>query len=353
MERVAWLFWLGALGVLVLLFDLLSGILLPFVAGCAIAYFLNPAVDRLEAWRLPRGPSAGLILLCFFLGFGLILALLLPLLQLEAVELARRAPEAVAYGRNEIEALLATAQQWLAPDDIAKLRDFAAAQMASVLGWAARLLERLVSGGLALANILSLIVVTPVVSFFLLRDWHRIVATIDGWLPRSHAATIREQARRIDATLAGFVHGQVLVGLADALYYGVALTVVRLDFAVIVGILIGVLSFVPFVGIMTGLVLALGLGLVKFGIGTRIVAVLGVFAVGSFVESNVLSPRLVGGRVNLHPVWIIFALLAFGSLFGFLGVLIAVPTAAVAGVLVRFALGRYLESPLYDPARER
>ena len=353
MVRLAWLFWLGALAVLVLLLDLLSGILLPFVAGCAIAYFLDPAVDWLEHRRVPRGAATGLVLLAFFLGLALIVALLLPVLQLEVAELARRAPEAVAFGRGEIEALLATAQQSLPPEQMAKLRDLAGAQVASVLGWAAQLLERLLSGGLALANILSLVLVTPVVSFFLLRDWDRMIADIDRWLPRRHADTIREQVRRIDATLAGFVHGQVLVGLVDAIFYGVAFTIVGLDFAVILGILIGILSFVPVVGILTGLILGVGLALVKFGIGTRLVAVLAIFAAGYLLEANVLSPRLVAGRVNLHPVWIIFALLAFGSLFGLLGVLIAVPTAAVVGVLVRFALQRYLASPLYDPSPER
>ncbi|HUB94912.1 MAG TPA: AI-2E family transporter [Stellaceae bacterium] len=349
MVRLAWLFWLGGLVVLLLLLDLLSGILLPFVAGCAIAYFLDPAVDWFERRHVPRGAGSGLVLLVFFLAIALVAALLLPLLQLEVAELARRAPDAVAFGRSEIEALLATAQQSLPPEELAKLRDLAGAQVASVLGWAAQMLERLFSGGLALANILSLVLVTPVVSFFLLRDWDRMIADIDRWLPRRHAETIREQVRRIDATLAGFVHGQVLVGVADAIFYGIAFTLLGLDFAVILGILIGILSFVPFVGILTGVLLGVGLALVKFGMGSRLVAVLAVFAVGYFLESNVLSPRIVGGRVNLHPVWTIFAILAFGSVFGLLGVLIAVPAAAVVGVLVRFALARYLASPLYDP----
>jgi predicted PurR-regulated permease PerM len=347
--RLAWLFWLGALAVLLLLLDLLSGILLPFVAGCAIAYFLDPSVDWLEHRRVPRAAGAGLVLLGFFLGLALVVALLLPVLQLEVAELARRAPEAVALGRGEIEALLDTAKRSLPPEELEKLRDMVGAQMASVVGWAAQLLERLLSGGLAIANILSLVLVTPVVSFFLLRDWDRMIADIDHWLPRRHADTIRAQVRLIDATLAGFVHGQVLVGLADAVFYGVAFTLVGLDFAVILGIVIGILSFVPFVGILTALLLGVGLALVKFGMGTRLVAVLAIFAVGYFIEGNVLSPRLVAGRVNLHPVWIIFAILAFGSVFGLLGVLIAVPAAAVVGVLMRFALSRYLASPLYDP----
>jgi predicted PurR-regulated permease PerM len=189
------------------------------------------------------------------------------------------------------------------------------------------------------------------VAFFLLRDWRLIVAEIDHWLPRRHAETIRAEARLIDATLAGFVHGQFLVGVVLALYYGIALTVAGLNFAVILGIIIGVLSFVPLVGILTGFILAIGLALIEFGLSTQLVIVLAIFGVGYLVDSNFLSPRLVGSRVNLHPVWIIFALLSFGSLFGFIGVLLAVPAAAVIGVLIRFAIALYLESPLYDPER--
>ncbi len=202
----------------------------------------------------------------------------------------------------------------------------------------------------ALAGLLSLAIVTPVVAFFLLRDWPRLTAEIDSWLPLRHAATIREQLRLIDETLAGFVHGQMLVALVLAAYYGLALTLAGLPFAVIVGITVGVLSFIPFVGIGIGLVLALALGLSQFGPSTRRAGVLGIFVVGHLAETNMLTPRLVGRRINLHPVWVIFALLAFGSVFGFVGVLLAVPGAAVIGVLARFAVARYLASPLYDPA---
>jgi len=350
MGRRPGLFWLAALVVLGVVVNLLGGILLPFVAGCAIAYFLNPAVDRLEAWRVPRGLAAAAVLLGFALAIVLLLLLLLPLIELEAAQLAQRLPGAVDFVRAQMQALLEAAQEKLAPEDMAKLKDLAGGWAASAASWVGQLAERLLSSGLALASLLSLIIVTPVVVFFLLRDWHRLVARIDGWLPVRHAATIREQLRLIDETLAGFVHGQVLVGLVLAAYYGLALTLAGLPFAVIVGIIIGVLSFIPLVGIGIGLVLALALGLSQFGPSMRLAAVAGIFVVGHLVESNALTPKLVGERVHLHPVWVIFALLAFGSLFGFVGVLLAVPGAAVIGVLARFAVARYLASPLYDPA---
>ncbi len=347
----AWLFWIGALALFVVALWLLSPILLPFVAGCAIAYFLAPTVDRLTRLRVPRGLAAAAVLLVFFVALVTVLLLLVPVIEVEAAELVRRAPALVESARQEIQALLALAQQQLSPDDMAKIKDMAGGITAAALGWAAQLTQRLLTSGLALATLLSLLVVTPVVAFFLLRDWSLIVTEIDHWLPRRHAETIRAEARLIDATLAGFVHGQFMVGLVLAIYYGAALSWVGLNFAVILGIIIGVLSFVPLVGILTGFMLALGLALIEFGPSTRLVIVLAIFGVGYLVDSNVLSPRLVGSRVNLHPVWIIFALLSFGSLFGFIGVLLAVPAAAVIGVLIRFAIALYLESPLYDPDR--
>lgn len=351
MERRVAYFWLGALALLVAFVWLLSGILLPFVAGCAIAYFLDPVVDRLEQARVPRTLATALVLTVFFLGLVLLLLLVLPVLELEAAELAARVPAAVAFGRQQVDALVEAARQQLSPEDQAKLKDMAGGIAATALGYAAAFIERLLTSGLALANIVSFIIVTPIVSFFLLRDWDRIVARIDQWLPRRHAATIREQARLIDRTLAGFVHGQVLVGVADAIYYSVALSLAGLDFAVIIGIVVGVLSFIPFAGVLCGIALALGLGLVQFGWAPKLLVLLAIFAVGYGLESNLLSPRLIGGRVNLHPVAVIFAFFAFWSLFGFIGLLLAIPVAAVIGVLMRFAIDRYLASPIYDPDR--
>ncbi len=346
-------FWLGALAAFFLLVYLLSPILLPFVAGSAIAYFLNPAVHRLERWHVPRSLATVLALLLFVLVVLLIVALLVPLVQVQAGELSRRVPGMVADARGRFEQLMQLAQQQLAPDDVAKLRDALGAGIGNVASWIVRIVQGVLSSGIALANLLSLLFITPVVSFFLLRDWDRIVRHVDAWLPRHHAATIREQARLVDATLGGYLHGQLLVCLGVGIYYAAALSLIRLDFALIIGILAGILTFIPYVGFATGLVLALSLALLQFGSFSGLLAVIVVFAIGQVLESNVLAPKLVGTRVHLHPVWVIFALLAFGSVFGFLGVLLALPTAAVIGVLVRFALARYLASPLYDPANRR
>lgn len=342
-------FWLGALIAFFVLVHLLSPILLPFVAGMVIAYFLDPAVRRLERWRVPRAAGTTLALLLFILALVVVLALLVPLVQLQVAEFAHRAPTLVAAARALVERLIALAQEQLAPEDVAKLRDILGSSIGDAATWLAHFAQGLLTSGIALANVLSLIFITPIVAFFLLRDWSRILATLDGWLPRQHAATVREQAHRVDETLAGFVRGQLLVCAGVGVYYALALSAVGLEFGLIIGILAGILTFIPYVGFATGFVLGESLALLQFGTVKGMLMVAGVFAVGSVLEAYVLAPKLVGERVHLHPVWIIFALLAFGSVFGFLGVLIALPAAAVIGVLVRFALARYLNSPLYDP----
>lgn len=342
-------FWLGALVVFFALVYLLSPILLPFVAGFVIAYFLDPAVHALERWHIGRALGTVIVLVAFGLALLVIVALLLPLVQLQVAELAVRVPSLIADVRQRIEQLMQLAEQQLAPEDVARLRDLVGSGLADLASWAVRLVQSVLTSSIALANLLSLIFVTPIVAFFLLRDWRRIIAVVDSWLPRHHATTIREQARLVDVTLSGFIRGQLLVCLGVGLYYAVALTAIHLEFGLIIGILAGVLTFIPYVGFATGFVLALGLALIQFGNLSGLLWVVGVFAVGQVLEANVLAPKLVGERVQLHPVWVIFALFAFGTIFGFLGVLLALPAAAVVGVLARFALGRYLASPLYDP----
>jgi predicted PurR-regulated permease PerM len=204
------------------------------------------------------------------------------------------------------------------------------------------------SGGRALVSLFSLIVITPVVAFYLIYDWHRMLGTVDGWVPVHQRATVRRLAREIDAAIAGFVRGQSAVCVILGSFYAVALTVSGLNFGLLIGLISGLITFIPYVGSMTGLILALGVAVAQFWPEyTSILIVLGIFLVGQFLEGNVLAPKLVGESVGLHPVWLIFALLAFGYLFGFVGLLVAVPLAATIGVLARFALRRYLESSLY------
>jgi predicted PurR-regulated permease PerM len=215
-------------------------------------------------------------------------------------------------------------------------------------GYAATVFGAVWSGGRALFSAFSLLVVAPVVTFYLLADWPRMVGTVDRFLPREHYATLRDLIRQMNEAIAGFVRGQTLLCVFLGLFYAVALTVVGLKFGLIIGLVTGVLSFIPYVGSLTGLLLALGAAFAQFWPDwIWIAVVLGIFLVGQFIEGNVLGPKLVGESVGLHPLWLMLALFAFGYLFGFVGLLLAVPLAAVAGVLVRFALRQYLASPLY------
>ncbi|HET6376435.1 MAG TPA: AI-2E family transporter, partial [Methylocella sp.] len=217
--------------------------------------------------------------------------------------------------------------------------------------WAISFLNSILTRGAALLNLLSLLVVTPVVTFYMLLDWDKMVAAIDGLVPLRQRETVRALAREIDSAMAGFLRGQALVCLFLGAWYGIGLTLTGLNFGLLIGITAGVLSFVPYAGSLGALIISSGVALVQdWPQWQLLVSVLSVVLTGQFLEGNILSPKLVGESVGLHPVWLIFALLAFGSEFGFTGLLVAVPFAAAAGVILRFAAGLYRESNLYTGA---
>jgi predicted PurR-regulated permease PerM len=343
------LLWVALIALMAIALWLLSTILLPFLVGLAIAYFLDPVADRLEAFRLPRGLASLVVLVLFLLIIVLFLLLLVPLLQGQVLGLTQRTPAYLAAAQHRLDELVQLAQEHLSSEDFARLREAVTARLSDVFAWAAALLRSALSSSFAIVNILSLVFITPIVAFFMLRDWDRMVEKVDAWLPRPHLVTIRELARQIDATLAGFIRGQATVCLVLGLYYAAALSIAGLEFGLVIGALIGFLAFIPFVGALTGAVLSIGLAATQFESWSRVLVVVIVFVVGQTLEGNFLTPKLVGDRVNLHPVWVMFAILAFGALFGFIGILVAVPVAAVIGVLVRFALACYLASDLYAP----
>ncbi len=342
------LIWIVALVAAGYLIHLLSDVLLPFVVGMAIAYFFDPLADRLEKIGLSRTLATALILLGFFvIAFGVI-ALLLPLLQDQLLALARLLPEVVSQVQSVLAPILEQLRSDLTPDAVDEIKSAVANYAGTVVRWITGFLGEVLSGGIALLNILSLILITPLVAFYLLRDWDDIVAKVDHSLPRDAADTIREQARRIDDTLAGFVRGQGLVCMSLAVLYAVGLSLVGLNAGVLLGIAAGTLAVVPYIGAAVSFVVGVGLAIAQFQQDyVSVILVAAVFLTGQTLESYFLTPRLVGGRVGLSPVWIIFAMLAGGSLFGLTGVLIALPVAAVVGVLVRFTIETYLESDLY------
>ena len=343
------LFWLGVILITLVLLGLLQSILLPFVAGLVIAFILAPAVARLERWGVRRSLASAAVLVVFLIGVALVFVLLVPLIQNQVVSLFGKLPALVSFLQAQIGRLMVVLQEQLPADQMAKLQDLVGTKLGEALAWVASLFQSMITSGIAVLNIVYLAIVTPIVAFLLLRDWEDIVAGIDSYLPRQSLGTVRQQARIVSDMLVGFIHGQALVCVILALYYGTALSFAGLESGLALGLLIGVLAIIPVLGGALGFVLALGLAGSQYGTWREIIIVCIIFAVGQGVESNFLTPKLVGDRIDLHPVWVMFALFSGATLFGFVGVLFAVPAAAVIGVLVRFALSRYRRSAVYDP----
>ena len=330
---------------------LFASILLPFVAAAGIAYFLDPPTTRLTRAGVPRGLAALLMVVALVAACLLFALLLYPLLVAQVGILIGRVPSYVYSLRLWAGEMISHLQERLGSEYVdERLRDLVGGQAGSMVAFVAGALSRIVGGGFALFNVLSLVVVTPVVAFYLLRDWRRAVARVDSWLPRRYAGVLRAQAREVDRILSAWLRGQALCCVALAVFYAFSLSAVGLDLGLIVGISSGLLSFIPYVGSITGGVASIGLAFAQFPTWTGVATVAGVFVAGQILEGYVIYPRFLGDRVELHAVWVIFALFAGGAAFGFLGVLMAVPVAAALGVLARFWLRRYLTSPLYlDP----
>jgi len=340
-------FWIVALAVFMFLLWLLSDILLPFVAGLVLAYLQTPLADRLERLGMNRTLAALLIVGVVVMIFILLALLLVPILAGQTAALIAGIPTYVA----RLQALLSeSGSPWLRQ----LLNEGAAGKTMTELvaqgsGYIATLILSLWAGGKALASFVSVLVIMPVVTFYLICDWHKMIAILDGWVPPQHRETVHRLVREIDAAISGFLRGQAGVCLIVGIYYAVALSLIGLDFGLLIGLTAGVLTFMPYVGSMTGLLIGASVAVGQFWPQwPPIVGVIAIFLVGQFVEGNVLGPKLVGDHVGLHPVWLIFAMLAFGYLLGFVGLLIAVPLAAAIAVLFRFGLSRYFASPFYQ-----
>lgn len=341
------LIWIGVVAIFVVFLWLLSSILLPFVAGLALAYFLDPLADKLETYGLSRLSAVSIIsvgstLLAIAAGL-----LVLPLLYQQTVAFIQVFPDIIKGARGF---LIEMSNGRLAHilGESASMQKAVNDVTGGSLSWVLGILTQVGSQGLALVGVMSLVFITPVVTFYMLLDWDNMVARIDQLLPRDHAETIRQLAREINAVLSGFLRGQGLVCLFLGVFYAIGLTVVGLRFGLVIGIITGVLSFIPYLGTITGFVTSVALACFQFWPDyTMIGLVIGIFFLGQFIEGNFLQPKLVGNKVRLHPVWVMFSILAFGTLFGFVGALMALPVAAAIGVVARFGVGRYEHSPLF------
>jgi len=339
-------FWLAMFAIFVFLVWLLRSVLLPFVAGGILAFFLDPATDRLER-VMPRWAATILILVLFLVVCLLAILLFVPLLVSQIAGLISALPNYTQLLDEFFRPAMLWLQERLGEEQVAQLRESATSFVGDALAVAASVVTGVLRSGVALLSLLSLLVITPVVAFYLLRDWDRLVATVDDQLPHRYRDTIRRLASEVNTTLQRFLIGQATVCLILGVAYAVALTIVGLNFGLVIGLIAGALTFIPYVGSLVGFILSVGIALLQFDDWVMWVVVAAIFFAGQAIEGNFLTPKLVGSSVGLHAVWVIFALMAGGALFGFTGVLLAVPVAAVIGVLIRFSFERYRNSSLY------
>lgn len=346
-KRHLYWIWIAVSIITVLLIYFVSSILMPFVVGIAVAYFLDPIVDKLEELGISRTAATVFIIISFFAVVILILLLLFPLLQSQFIGFLDKVP-----------LLLGSLEEWVAPfkeafvsrlasENLKELSGVSNPYSGPIVQWFGDIIKGILHGGLAIFNGVSLVLVTPVVIFYLLRDWDLIVKKVDNWLPRDFAPSIRVIVKDIDLTIAGFVRGQGTVCLFLAAFYGFFLTIIGLDFGLILGVSTGLISFVPYFGMLIGMAVTMAIAIFQYGEFIPVVLVIAIFGVGQVIESMFLTPKLVGEKVGLHAVWVIFALMVGGAEFGFTGLLLAVPVAATIGVLVRFSITLYLKSALY------
>ena len=342
------LFWGAALVLFILLILMLQDVLLPFVLGMVLAYFLNPLAVWLEKMGLSRTWATVVLALMFSTIATLFLLILGPILFHQIADLAVKIPSYM----QQLQTILVTgANDWVgkylpgtnlgAEEAMHNLTKQAAGQLTNVI-------NSLWTSGKALFGFVSALLITPVVTFFLLKDWNRLVGNIDGWLPRDHAPVIRLLARRINRSIHGFIHGQVTISIFIGVFYAIALTIVGLKYGLLIGITAGLLNIIPFLGSLVGFLISIAMAIVQYSPEWQpILYVAAIFAFGQLIDTNVLTPKIIGDKVRLHPVWLIFALIVSGYVAGLFGMLLAIPIAAAIGVLVRYFLERYLASALY------
>lgn len=353
-------FWIWlAIGVVLFIFlFLIRSILLPFVLGMMIAYFLDPAADYLERKRFSRTSSTAMIVIGFFGVLAIILITVAPMVYDQMIGLLDALPGYIQSLQVQLAPHIERVMLLISSHPQEDATQALSSASSSVFPVVQKFVVGIFTSGMAVVNAVTLLFLTPVVAFYMLRDWDRIVAKIDELLPRQSALVIREQMAKIDETISAYLRGQVNVCFALSVYYVLALGLLKLKFFLIVGLVGGLLAFVPFVGAMSSFLAAMLIGWFQFGDVTSLAIICGIYAFGQVLEGNILVPNLVGDKIGVHPVWVIFGMLAGATLFGFVGILLAVPVTAIIGVLVRFAIERYRGSELYSqeppaPAKSR
>lgn len=317
------------------------GILFPFIIAFIIAYFLDPAADKLVSWGCSRGIATLLIMSFFFLIFIGGIVFIAPFLYKQVVEFAHALPDYIRYFNDTLVNPVLEITNDLDKDTIEKAQESLQDVSGSLLAFFIDLIKNIWSSGLALVNLISLIFITPIVTFYTLRDWDKMIEKIATLIPPKHRSITKKIAVDIDNTLAGYLRGQMNVCLILATFYGLCLTLLDLNFGLFIGVATGILSFIPYVGVAFGFFVGVLIAIFQFDTVYQIALVAGVFIIGQVIEGNFITPKLIGNKVGLHPAWIIFGMLAGAVMFGFTGILLAIPVTAVIGVLIKHALYCY------------
>ena len=345
-------FWLGSVTVLGLKLWIFSPILLPFVLGAVIAYLLNPVVNALGQFKISRVLSTLLILGGFFAFVLTGLGILFPIVSAEIMRLLKSTPDYLNQLWAMTEPYRASLEKHIGDEEIEQLRSNLEASSGKLLSLSQDFLGGLVSSGNALLGFMSVLVITPVVAFYMMIEWPRITKWIDSFIPKHHYTSVRNLLDEINEKLSGFIRGQFLVAFVLGVFYATAMKIAGLNFGLVIGITAGLLSIIPMVGSTIGLLAGVTVAYFQTYEFTYVATIAAIFLAGQIFEGYVLTPKLVGDRVGLHPLWILFALMAGGALFGFVGVLIAVPVAAVVSVLAAFVLKQYKQSVYYGADHE-
>jgi predicted PurR-regulated permease PerM len=343
------LFWIAATLLFVFFIWLFKSILLPFVAGIIIAYLLNPLLVKLGTFNLSRGLATLLVLSSFFTVVIALALLLLPPLYREIVQLTNQAPDYIDILWSRLQPYMKAVEETVGQDGLNQsITDAVKGNVSGALGASSDLFAGILSGGRALVGFVTFIIVSPLVAFFMMIEWPSITAWIDDLLPRHSHTTAKKLLGRIDAKMAGFIRGQLLVSLSLGILYAVALSLVGLEFGFLIGLAAGALSVIPLFGSTVGLLISVSVAWFQSGDILFVLIVAAIFLTGQLLEANFITPKLIGQSVGLHPLWILFALMAGGALLGIVGMVIAVPVTAAAGVLLSFAIEQYKDSDYYE-----
>lgn len=346
-------FWSAATALFILFIWIFKSVLTPFVLGIVIAYLLNPLVKRFTTTGFKRTTSTILILLIFFVfAIGLVI-FIAPIVAKESKDLITALPSYM----DQIFALIAPYKDWIQAniggDYVADAKTFLKENISKILSVSGGIAGGIAAGGQAFLGALTTLVLAPLVAFFMMKEWPVITGWVEDLIPREHEKMIKGLILQIDLKLAGFIRGQLTIAVMLGIIYAIALTIAGLNYGFLIGLTAGFLSIIPLVGSTLGLIVSVAVAWFQAGDLDYVAVIAAIFIVGQLIEGNILSPKLLGDSVGLHPLWILFALMAGGSLFGILGMLLAVPVAAVVGVLISFAIGQYKKSALYKKTAKK